>query len=143
MQGVRGGVPAGAGTCLVDRSRVHHTPLAPDGSLVTVMCGTIAGAWTLIQMYDDAYIRSLAAGATLLIIYVCLKFLGFNTFSAYQRARYSAVKILGRHFAQREPCPAPIEAGVPAAAANVSTISSEVFVDMNATGVPKMPEATI
>lgn len=112
-------------------------------SLVTVMCGTIAGAWTLIQMYDDAYIRSLAAGATLLIIYVCLKFLGFNTFSAYQRARYSAVKILGRHFAQREPCPAPIEAGVPAAAANVSTISSEVFVDMNATGVPKMPEATI
>lgn len=42
-------------------------------TLVTVMCGTIAGAWTLIQMYDDAYIRSLAAGATLLIIYVCLR----------------------------------------------------------------------
>ena len=37
------------------------------------MCGTIAGAWTLIQMYEDAYIRSLAAGTTLLIIYVCLK----------------------------------------------------------------------
>ncbi|XP_045130701.1 uncharacterized protein LOC123515882 [Portunus trituberculatus] len=111
-------------------------------SLVTVMCGTIAGAWTLIQMYDDAYIRSLAAGATLLIIYVCLKFLGFNTFSAYQRARYSAVKILGRHFAQRETCP-PVETGVPAASGNVSTISSEVLVDMNATGVPKMPEATI
>ncbi|KAK8407302.1 hypothetical protein O3P69_002096 [Scylla paramamosain] len=111
-------------------------------SLVTVMCGTIAGAWTLIQMYDDAYIRSLAAGATLLIIYVCLKFLGFNTFSAYQRARYSAVKILGRHFAQRETCP-PVEPGVPTASANVSTISSEVLVDMNATGVPKMPEATI
>ncbi|XP_050727360.1 uncharacterized protein LOC127004082 isoform X3 [Eriocheir sinensis] len=121
-------------------------------SLVTVMCGTIAGAWTLIQMYEDAYIRSLAAGATLLIIYVCLKFLGFNTFSAYQRARYSAVKILGRHFAQREPCSGPIEAAAAAAAAsppppppptNVATISSEVLVDMNATGLPKMPEATI
>ncbi|KAK4309797.1 hypothetical protein Pmani_018590 [Petrolisthes manimaculis] len=107
-------------------------------TLVTVMCGTIAGAWTLIQMYDDAYIRSLAAGATLLIIYVCLRFLGFNTFSAYQRARYSAVKILGRHFAGREAAPT-VDPGV----SNVATISSEVSVDMNATGVPKMPEATI
>ena len=26
------------------------------------------------------------------------RFLGFNTFTAYQRARFSAVKILGRHF---------------------------------------------
>lgn len=107
-------------------------------TLVTVMCVTIAGAWTLIQMYEDAYVRSLAAGATLLIIYVCLRFLGFNTFSAYQRARYSAVKILGRHFAQRESGPI-IDPGT----GNVSTISSEISVDMNATGVPKMPEATI
>ncbi|XP_045610134.1 uncharacterized protein [Procambarus clarkii] len=109
-------------------------------SLVTVMCGTIAGTWAVVQMYDDAYIRSLAAGATLLIIYVCLRFLGFNTFSAYQRARYSAVKILGRHFAQRDH---GSTSGVSAATANVATISSEVSVDMNATGVPKLPEATI
>lgn len=71
------------------------------------------------------------------------RFLGFNTFSAYQRARYSAVKILGRHFAQREPCSGPIEAAVAAAPTNVATISSEVSVDMNATGLPKMPEDTI
>lgn len=42
-------------------------------TLVTVMCGTIAGTWAIVQMYEDAYIRSLAAGVTLLIIYVCLR----------------------------------------------------------------------
>lgn len=112
-------------------------------SLVTVMCGTIAGTWAVVQMYDDAYIRSLAAGATLLIIYICLRFLGFNTFSAYQRARYSAVKILGRHFAQRDHSSTSGESTIPGVAASVATISSEVSVDMNATGVPKLPEATI
>ncbi|XP_042236888.1 uncharacterized protein LOC121876061 isoform X3 [Homarus americanus] len=112
-------------------------------SLVTVMCGTIAGTWAVVQMYEDAYIRSLAAGATLLIIYVCLRFLGFNTFSAYQRARYSAVKILGRHFAQRDHGNTSGESAIPGATANVATISSEVSVDMNATGVPKMPQAAI
>ncbi|KAF2357636.1 Zinc finger RING-CH-type [Trinorchestia longiramus] len=67
-------------------------------SLVTVMCGTIAAAWAVLQVYQDALIRSLTVGAMLLIIYVCLRFLGFNTFTAYRRARYSAVKILSRHF---------------------------------------------
>lgn len=112
--------------------------------LVTVMCGTIAGTWAVVQMYDDAYIRSIAAGVTLLVIYVCLRFLGFNTFSAYRRARYSAVKIIGRHFGQRE---APAIASQPAGAvggfSNVATISSEVSVDMNATGIPKLPESSI
>lgn len=76
-------------------------------------------------------------GANYTLMYLP-RFLGFNTFSAYQRARYSAVKILGRHFAQREPAPT-----ADSGAGNVATISSEVSVDMNATGVPKMPEATI
>ncbi|XP_063606356.1 uncharacterized protein LOC134781202 isoform X2 [Penaeus indicus] len=114
-------------------------------SLVTVMCGTIAGTWAVVQMYESAYIRSLAAGVTLLVIYVCLRFLGFNTFSAYQRARYSAVKILGRHFAQRDNNSAANNSGgVPGATANVATISSEVLVDMNASsGLSKLPESAI
>ncbi|ROT61502.1 hypothetical protein C7M84_020712 [Penaeus vannamei] len=114
-------------------------------SLVTVMCGTIAGTWAVVQMYENAYIRSLAAGVTLLVIYVCLRFLGFNTFSAYQRARYSAVKILGRHFAQRDNnSAANNNGGVPGATANVATISSEVLVDMNASsGLSKLPESAI
>ncbi|XP_068228761.1 uncharacterized protein [Palaemon carinicauda] len=112
--------------------------------LVTVMCGTIAGTWAVVQMYDDAYIRSIAAGVTLLVIYVCLRFLGFNTFSAYRRARYSAVKIIGRHFGQREaPAVVPQPVGAIGGFANVATISSEVSVDMNATGVPKLPESSI
>ncbi|XP_064114486.1 uncharacterized protein LOC135220850 isoform X3 [Macrobrachium nipponense] len=112
--------------------------------LVTVMCGTIAGTWAVVQMYDDAYIRSIAAGVTLLVIYVCLRFLGFNTFSAYRRARYSAVKIIGRHFGQREaPAIASQPAGTVGGFSNVATISSEVSVDMNATGIPKLPESSI
>lgn len=71
------------------------------------------------------------------------RFLGFNTFSAYQRARYSAVKILGRHFAQRDHSSASGGSAAHGATANVATISSEVSVDMNATGVPKLSEAAI
>lgn len=70
------------------------------------------------------------------------RFLGFNTFSAYQRAKYSAVKILGRHFA-RDHGGSVSGMAPPGASASVATISSEVSVDMHATGVPKLPEATI
>ncbi|KAK7068265.1 hypothetical protein SK128_028038 [Halocaridina rubra] len=112
--------------------------------LVTVMCGTIAGTWAVVQMYDDAYIRSISAGVTVLVIYVCLRFLGFSTFNAYQRARYSAVKIIGRHFGQRDnPAPVPQCIGATGTMSNVPTISSEVSVDINATGVPKLPESNI
>ncbi|XP_076064970.1 uncharacterized protein LOC143039006 isoform X2 [Oratosquilla oratoria] len=108
-------------------------------TLVTVICGTVAAAWAVIQMFDDAMIRSLAAGVTLLVLYVCLRFLGFNTFSAYQRARYSAVKILGRRFASREVPTNGNATGV----GNVATISQEVAVDITASGLPKLRESAI
>lgn len=75
-------------------------------SLVTVMCGTIAASWAVLQMYQGALVRSITAGAMLLMLYICLRFLGFNTFTAYQRARYSAVKILSRHFTTTSSSPA-------------------------------------
>lgn len=113
---------------------------------VTVMCATVAGAWAVIQMYEDAYIRTLAAGLALLILYVCLRFLGFNTFNAYNRARYSAVKILGRRF--NSPREQPHSSAVTIAGGSsgqpgskqgkpLACISSEITVDINA-AIPKI-----
>ncbi|XP_018021961.1 uncharacterized protein LOC108678125 [Hyalella azteca] len=96
-------------------------------SLVTVMCATIAGAWTLLQVYQDGLIRSLTAGVMLIIIYVCLRFLGFNTFTAYQRARYSAVKILNRHFSG----PAAVTASSSAVSSSPSHSMSSVCTDLS------------
>lgn len=65
-------------------------------SIVTVMCASAAGAWIIIHMYEDSGVRMLTVGIALLIQYICLKFLGFSAVTAYQRAKVSAIKILGR-----------------------------------------------
>lgn len=41
--------------------------------IVTCLCVTVAGAWIVIQLFEDSYIRMLSASAALLIIYVCIK----------------------------------------------------------------------
>ncbi|CAG9839592.1 unnamed protein product [Diabrotica balteata] len=64
--------------------------------IVTCMCLAVAGAWISIQLYANPYIRMVSASLALLIIYVCIKFLGQNTLSAYQRAKVAALSI-GSH----------------------------------------------
>ncbi|XP_049940470.1 uncharacterized protein LOC126416704 isoform X1 [Schistocerca serialis cubense] len=76
---------------------------------VTCMCLSAAGAWVTIQLFEDSAIRMLAAGAALLVQYACVRFLGLNTVVAYQRAKVSALNIMGGH---------------------VSTISETVAVDI-------------
>ncbi|CAG2054591.1 unnamed protein product [Timema podura] len=83
-------------------------------AIVTCMCVSAAGAWVTIQLFEDAVIRCLAAGSALLIQYVCVRFLGLHTVVAYQRAKVSALSIVGGH---------------------VSTISETVAVD-----IPKGPQ---
>nr|CAD7264010.1 unnamed protein product [Timema shepardi] len=83
-------------------------------AIVTCMCVSAAGAWVTIQLFEDAVIRCLAAGSALLIQYVCVRFLGLHTVVAYQRAKVSALSIVGSH---------------------VSTISETVAVD-----IPKGPQ---
>ncbi|XP_057329934.1 uncharacterized protein LOC130670534 [Microplitis mediator] len=61
---------------------------------VTAMCGTFAAAWILIQFVESPIIRMLAAGATLLVAYVGIRFLSLNTVVAYQRAKISALNIV-------------------------------------------------
>ncbi|XP_060536212.1 uncharacterized protein LOC132708106 [Cylas formicarius] len=61
--------------------------------IVTCMCVTIACAWIVIQLYANSYIRMLAASIALIVIYICIRFLGQNTLSAYQRAKVAALSI--------------------------------------------------
>jgi len=62
---------------------------------VTIMCVTLGAAWALIQLYSEPWIRMLAVSIGLLIQYICLRSLGLNTVTAYQRAKVSALKIVG------------------------------------------------
>lgn len=69
-------------------------------AIVTCMCGSAVGAWSVIQLVEEPGIRMLTVGVAVIVFYVCLKFLGFNAVTAYQRARVSAVKVLGRRQSQ-------------------------------------------
>lgn len=62
--------------------------------LVTLMSITTAGAWVIIHVYVDPIIRVLTAGFAVLIGYVCIKMLGENTMTAYQRAKVSSINIV-------------------------------------------------
>ncbi|XP_044265309.1 uncharacterized protein LOC123011759 [Tribolium madens] len=63
--------------------------------VVTCLCVVVAVAWIIIQLYDNSYIRMLSASVALLVIYICIKFLGQTTLSAYQRAKVAALNIGG------------------------------------------------
>ncbi|KAG8234844.1 hypothetical protein J437_LFUL014693 [Ladona fulva] len=65
-------------------------------ALATCATISVAGAWVVLQLYTDPGIRMLAFGLALLIVYVCVRFLGLNTVTAYQRAKVSAMNIVSR-----------------------------------------------
>lgn len=72
-------------------------------SLVTIMCLTLGGSWAVIQLYAEPWIRMLAVGIALLIQYLCLRSLGLNTVTAYQRAKVSALKIVNLRIGSHQP----------------------------------------
>lgn len=41
--------------------------------IVTCICMTVACAWIVIQLYDNSYIRMLAASVALIVIYICIR----------------------------------------------------------------------
>ncbi|KAL3286984.1 hypothetical protein HHI36_001470 [Cryptolaemus montrouzieri] len=61
--------------------------------IVTCLCLVVAGVWITIQLYDNSYIRMMSASFALLVVYVCIRFLGQNTLSAYQRAKVASISI--------------------------------------------------
>merc|ERR1712165_169314 len=72
-------------------------------SYVTIMCLSVGGSWAVIQLYSEAWIRTLAVGAALFVLYICLRSLGLNTVSAYQRAKVSALKIVNLRIGSHQP----------------------------------------
>ena len=64
--------------------------------VVSVMVVASGGCWAAIQIYSEAWIRTLAVGLALLVQYICLRFLGLNTVTAYQRAKVYGVKIMNK-----------------------------------------------
>lgn len=58
------------------------------------MCITGAFAWVIIQIYVDPIIRVLTAGIAIIIGYICIKLLGENTLTAYQKAKVSSISIV-------------------------------------------------
>ena len=65
-------------------------------STVLVMVTAAGGCWAAIQIYSQAWIRMVAVGLALLIQYICLRFLGLNTVTAYQRAKVYGLKIMSK-----------------------------------------------
>jgi len=64
--------------------------------VVFIMMMAAGGCWAAVQIYSEAYIKCLAVGLALLVQYICLRFLGLNTVTAYQRAKVYGLKIMNR-----------------------------------------------
>lgn len=62
--------------------------------IVTLMCITGAGAWVIIQLNEDSFVRVLVAGFAIIIGYILFKMLGENTVTAIQRAKVSSIYIV-------------------------------------------------
>lgn len=84
--------------------------------IVTTMCASSAAAWTVIELVEGPIIRMLAAGAALLVMYVCIRFLSLNTVVAYQRAKILSLNI--------------VNSDNSGTATHVATISHTVSVDL-------------
>ncbi|XP_014469476.1 PREDICTED: uncharacterized protein LOC106741715 [Dinoponera quadriceps] len=87
-------------------------------AIVTTMCASSAASWIVIQLVEAPIIRTLAAAAALLIIYVCIRFLGLNTVVAYQRAKISSLNIVNSGSESS------------GSSAHVATISHTISVDL-------------
>ncbi|XP_044727267.1 uncharacterized protein LOC123290945 isoform X2 [Chrysoperla carnea] len=63
-------------------------------AIVSLMCISVAGAWIVVQFFEGSYVRILSISIAMLIVYLCIRFLGLNTVNAYQRAKVSALNIV-------------------------------------------------
>jgi len=64
--------------------------------VVSVMVMAAGGCWAATYLYTQAWVKCLAVGLALLVQYICLRFLGLNTVTAYQRAKVYGLKIMNR-----------------------------------------------
>ncbi|OXA45673.1 E3 ubiquitin-protein ligase LAP [Folsomia candida] len=64
--------------------------------MVATISGIFMSTWALCHILTAAPYKILVVGSAIIGTYVILKFLGQNTFSAYQQAKVSSVKIISR-----------------------------------------------
>ena len=64
--------------------------------ILTVMCSAAASVFLMVRLFDHVAIRTISVGSAIIVEYVCLRFLGFNLLSAYNRAKFLAIKISGQ-----------------------------------------------
>lgn len=72
-------------------------------AVLVIMGSAVSGACLVVKVFDNVGIRTLAVGMALLAEYVCLRLLGISVLEAYQRAKYSAVRILGKRLSPGAP----------------------------------------
>jgi hypothetical protein len=60
------------------------------------MCSAAAGACLVVKLFEHVYVRTISVGCAIVVEYICLRLLGFNILNAYNRAKFSAIKIAGK-----------------------------------------------
>lgn len=65
-------------------------------AIFTMMLVTLTGSCLMVRMFSQLYVKTISVGAAILVEYICLRLLGFNLIAAYHRAKFSAIKIIGR-----------------------------------------------
>ncbi|XP_064457748.1 uncharacterized protein LOC135368428 [Ornithodoros turicata] len=78
-------------------SGLSATHWAQTAAVLVIIGISISAACVVVNVFDNVGVRTLAVGLALLAVYVCLRLLGVSVLEAYHRAKFSAVKILGRH----------------------------------------------
>lgn len=65
-------------------------------TIIVIMFSAATSVWMVVKLFDHMYVRTISVGSAILVEYICLRFLGFNIISAYNRAKFSAIKIKGK-----------------------------------------------
>jgi len=120
--------------------------------ILMVMSVSAVGLFLAIRFFDHLYVKTISLGITILIQYVCLRWvsislvcligcltimsscccinrlLGFNLLTAYNRAKMAAIKITGRHVTTRQDEHEEVKAGPASSSTSTSICINPVAV---------------
>lgn len=77
----------------------HYLRTALIFSIMTI---SFLGAYAIVKQFEQVAVRTMSVGVLILIEYLCLRSLGINLLSAYQRAKFAAIHIRGRVLDQND-----------------------------------------
>ncbi|KAJ6220680.1 hypothetical protein RDWZM_006492 [Blomia tropicalis] len=80
--------------CLPSGLSVTHW--LKTATIVLIMGISLTGSCMIVKMFSHMYVKTISVGSCILVEYICLRLLGFNLIAAYHRAKFSAIKIIGR-----------------------------------------------